>query len=172
MATFRCTAKLLKRLGIGNPGEPPVPENVLGDWYANILFTRAGHYLLLLSERSRLPVLLSARDLHSFERRFLQTLPEVLGEIGVPSHQIDRELTFMQPLFYGKTTDRSVLGTLNDFGFLAKHWLSPGDLSLYEVNLRLARAPCQPLQSKFPDKETRSLLANPIGFQVIDGGLA
>ena len=172
MATFRCTAKLLKRLGIGKPGEPPAPENALGDWYANILFTRTGHYLLLLSERSRLPVLLSARDLHSFERRFLRTLPEVLGEIGVPSHQIDRELTLMQPLYYGKTANRSMLGTLNDFGFLAKYWLSPGNLSLYDVNLRLARAPCQPLQSKFPDKETRSLLANPIGFQVIDGGIA
>ena len=172
MTTIRCTAKLLKRLGIGNPGESPAPENVLGDWYANNLFTRAGHYLLLLSERSRLPVILSARDLHSFEGRFLQTLPEVLGEIGVPSHQIDRELTSMQPLHYGKTVDKSVLGTLNDFGFLARHWLSPGDLSLYEVNLRLARAPCQPLQSKFPDKETRNVLANPIGFQVIDGGLA
>ena len=172
MATLRCTAKLLKRLGIGDPREPPAPENVLGDWYANILFTHTGHYLLLLSERSRLPVLLSARDLHSLERRFLQTLPEVLRDIGVPSHQIDCEITLMQPLYYGKTANRSVLGTLNDFGFLAKYWLSPGDLSPYDVNLRLARAPCQPLQSKFPDKETRSLLANPIGFQVIDGGLA
>jgi hypothetical protein len=170
MATLRCTAKLLKRIGVSNPGEPPASQNALGDWYANILFTRSGHYLLLLSERSRLPVLLSARNLSSFESRFLQTLPEILGEIGVPSHQIDRELTSMQPIYYGKTADRSVLGTLNDFGFLAKHWLSPGDLSLYEVNLRLARAPCQPLQTKFPDKETRSLLSNPIGFQLIDGG--
>jgi len=172
MATIRCTVKLLKRLGFGNTGETPAPGNALGDWYANILFTRVGHYLLLLNERSRLPVLLSARELHSFERRFLQTLPAVLGEIGVPPHQIDRELTLMQPFYFGKTADRSVLGTLNDFGFLAKRWLSPGDLSLYEVNLRLARTPCQQLRSKFPDKETRSLLANPIGFQVIDGGSA
>ena len=172
MTTFRCTAKLLKHLGIGNPGEPPAPKNALGDWYANILFVRGGHYLLLLSERSRLPALLSARDLHSFEHRFLQILPAVLGEIGVPSHQIDRELRLMQPFYFGKTADRSILGTLNDFGFLAKRWLSSGDLSLYEVNLRLVRTPCRPLQSRFPDKETRSLLANPLGFQVIDGGEA
>lgn len=172
MAAFRCTAKLLKRLGIGNPGEPPAPQNVLGDWYANILFTRAGHYLLLLSERSRLPILLSARNLHSFEHRFLQTLPEVLDEIGVPFHQINRELNATQPLFYGKTTNRSVLGSLTDFGYLAKDWLAPGDLSVYEVNLRLTRAPCLPLESKFPDKETRRLLSNPGDFQVIEGGLA
>lgn len=171
MTTFRCTAKLLKRLKIDRPEEPPKPQNSLGDWYANILFTKTGHYLLLLSERSRLPVMLSARELPSFESRFLKTLPEVLGEIGVPTHQIDRELKAMQRLSYGKTANRSVVGTLNDFGFLAKYWLTPGDLSLYEVNLRLARAPCQPLQTKFPDKETRRLLANPIGFEVIDGGL-
>ena len=172
MAAFRCTAKLLKRLGLGNPGEPPAPQNALGDWYANILFTRAGHYLLLLSERSRLPVLLSARDIHSFERRFLQTLPKVLGEIGVPSHQIDREMNTMQPFFYGKTANRSLLGSLTDFGYLAKDWLAPGDLSVYEVNLRLTRAPCLPLETKFPDIETRRLLSNPREFEVIDGGLA
>ena len=171
MATFRCTAKLLKRLGISYPGEPPAPQNALGDWYANILFTRGGHYLLLLSERSRLPVLLSARDIHSFERRFLQTLPEVLGEIGVPAHQIDRELKATQPFSYGKTANRSVLGSLTDFGYLAKDWLAPGDLSVYEVNLRLTRAPCLPLESRFPDKETRRLLSNPRNFEVIDGGL-
>jgi len=171
MATLRCTAKLLKRLGISNPAEPPPPQNALGDWYANILFTRAGHYLLLLSERSRLPILLSARDLRSFERRFLQTLPEVLGAIGIPSPQVDRELNAMQPFSYGKTANRSVLGSLTDFGYLAKDWLAPGDLSVYDVNLRLTRVPCLPLKSKFPDKETRSLFKNPFGFEVIDGGL-
>ncbi len=39
MATFRCTAKLLKRLGIDSPEVTPAPQNALGDWYANILFT-------------------------------------------------------------------------------------------------------------------------------------
>jgi hypothetical protein len=77
----------------------------------------------------------------------------------------------MQPFFYGKTANRSVLGSLTDFGYLAKDWLALGDLSVYEVNLRLTRAPCLPLESKFPDKETRRLLSNPRDFEVIDGGL-
>lgn len=172
MTAFRCTAKLMKRLDIDEPGEPPPPNNALGDWYVDILFTRAGHFLLLLSERSRLPVLLSARELHAFPGRFLRTLPEVFRRIGVPPHQIDRELAAMQPFYYGKTANRSVLGSLVDFRFLAKQWLSAGDLSLHEVNLRLARTPCLPLRSSFPDKETRSLLANPGGFEIIDGGMA
>ena len=169
MTALRCTAKLLKRLGIGNPGDPPPPENVLGDWYANIFFTRVGHFVLLLSERSRLPVLLSARDLPSLPTRFIQTLTDLLSDLDVPKHQIDREVAAMQPLYFGKTANRSVLGTLNDDVFLAMEWLASGDLSVYDVTRRLARAPCLPLESKFPDKETRKLLANPRGFTVLQG---
>ena len=46
MAALRCTGKLLKRLGIRNPGEPPPPTNRLGDWFANIIYTRQGHFVL------------------------------------------------------------------------------------------------------------------------------
>jgi hypothetical protein len=171
MTALRCTAKLLKRLRISNPGEPPPPENALGDWYANILFTRAGHYVLLVSERSRLPVLLTARDLSSLPTRFVQTLTDLLADVDVPKHQIDREVAAMPPLFYGKTANRSVLGTLNDNVFLAKDYLASGDLSVYEVTRLLARAPCLPLESKFPIEETRRLLANPRRFTVIDGAV-
>jgi hypothetical protein len=169
MATLRCTAKLRKRLGIAGSGKPQAPLNALGDWYANILFTRSGHYVIVESERSRLPVLVSARDLPNFPSRFLQTLSEVLDDLGVPTHQIEREVEAMHPLHFGKTMNKSVLGTLNDHAFLAKLWLAPGDLSIYDVTLRLAEVPCQPLESKFPYKETRKLLANPRKFEVIDG---
>lgn len=169
MTALRCTAKLLKRLGISTPEEPPPPENALGDWYANILFTRVGHYVLLVSERSRLPVLLSARDLSSLPTRFIQTLTDLLADLEVPTHQIDREVAAMQPLYFGKTANRSVLGTLNDGVFLAEERLVSGDLSVDNVTRRLARAPCLPLESKFPDKETRKLLANPRRFTVVDG---
>jgi hypothetical protein len=169
MATLRCTAKLRKRLGVTDPGSSPAPRNALGDWYANILYTRSGHFVLLASERSRLPVLLTARDLSSFPGRFLQTLSELLADLDVPTHQIEREIESMQPLYFGKTANRSVLGTLNDHAFLAKEWLALGDLSTYDVMLRLAQAPCLPLESKFPDKETRKLLANPRGFEVYEG---
>lgn len=92
MTTLRCTAKLLKRLGIANPGEPPPPKNVLGDWFANIIYTRQGHYVLLVSERSLLPVLTTARDLHNLERRFFNQLAEVLSSLGIRQELIEGNL--------------------------------------------------------------------------------
>jgi len=114
-------------------------------------------------------VLVSARDLPGLPTRFIQALTDLLADLDVPEHQIDREVEAMQPLYYGKTANRSVLGTLNDNVFLAKYDLASGDLRVYEVTRVLARAPCLPLESKFPIEETRKLLANPRGFTVLQG---
>lgn len=115
MTTLRCTGKLLKRLGILDPGDPPPPENVLGDWFANIIYTRHGHYILLVSERSLLPVLTTARDLDNLVPRFMKQLDDLLLALGVRRELIDHELSSMEPLRFGRTNSRSVLGTMNDF---------------------------------------------------------
>jgi hypothetical protein len=58
---LRCTAKLLAR--IGPPQEPQTPTTTrLGDWYATPLSLGHRRLILAISERSRLPVLLAARD--------------------------------------------------------------------------------------------------------------
>jgi hypothetical protein len=114
MTTLRCTAKLQKRLGIRNPEEPPPPENALGDWFANIFYTRHGPYILLVSERSLLPILTTARDLHNLESRFMHQLGEVLWDLGVRRELIDLELFRMEPPYYGRTNSRLVLGSMND----------------------------------------------------------
>jgi hypothetical protein len=161
----------MKRLGIHNPGEPPPPENILGDWFANIIYTRHGHYVMLVSERSLLPILTTARDLHSLESRFMRQLEEVLSDLGVRQELIDRELSLMEPMYYGRTNSRRVLGSMNDLIFLFKWMLANGqNLTLHDYSLELARTPCGPIGGKHPEDVARRLLENPHGFRVIDGG--
>ena len=173
MTTLRCTSKLLKRLGTRGPGDPPPPDNVLGDWFANILYTRQGHFILLVSERSLLPVLTTARDLDHLVPRFMNHLGEVLSALGVRRELIDRELSRMEPLYFGRTNSRSVLGTMNDFVQMFRYMLPNGqDLSLLDWSLQLAKAPCGPIDMESPNRLTRRLLENPHNFEVIDGGRA
>lgn len=40
MFILRCTQKLLQRMGTSVPCGDAISTTVLGDWYANILFTR------------------------------------------------------------------------------------------------------------------------------------
>ena len=173
MTTVRCTGKFLKKLGIRDPGEPPPPKNILGDWFANIIYTRHGHYVLLVSERSLLPILTTARNLDNLVPRFMRQLDDVLLTLGVRRDLIDRELSLMEPLYFGRTNSRSVLGTMNDFVVSFKYELSIGsDHSPLDWSLRLAMTPCGPIDRPRPARLTRRLLENPQGFAVIDGGRA
>jgi len=49
--TLRCTAKLLTRLKAQLTAVPTAPSTWLGEWYANLLFTRPAWLVLCLSER-------------------------------------------------------------------------------------------------------------------------
>ncbi len=171
MTTLRCTAKLLKRLGIRDPGEPPPPENRLGDWFANIVYTPQGHFLILVSERSLLPIVTTARDLDHFEKRFLRLLTDVLLALKVPQEAIDRELSLMDPMYYGRTNSRVVLGSMTDFTHMTRDILATEpEMTLLELSLFLAHSPCRPLDMKQPEVVAPELLLNPLGFRVSDGG--
>ena len=109
--------------------------------------------------------------LHHLESRFIGQLDEMLSDLGVSQELIDRELSLMEPMYYGRTNSRVVLGSMNDLIFLFRHMLAHGrDLSLLDWSLELAKTPCRPIDGKHPEDVARALLENPHGFRVIDGG--
>ena len=74
MLIVRCTAKLLARLKVRpEPCSAPSTSR-LGDWYATILPVRPSHLVLLVSEVSRLPVVLPARELPTISRRISEAI--------------------------------------------------------------------------------------------------
>ena len=79
----------------------------------------------------------------------------------------------MEPLYFGRTNSRSVLGTMNDFVNNFKYQLAMGrDYSPLDWSLRLAITPCGPIGMESPDRLTRRLFENPHNFEVIDGDRA
>jgi len=130
-------------------------------------------YVLLVSERSLLPVLTTARDLDDLVPRFMRQLDKMISALGVRQGLIDRELSQMEPIHFGRTNSRSVLGTMNDFVQMFKYMLPDGqDLSLLDWSLQLAKAPCGPIDMESPNRLTQRLLENPHNFEVIDGDCA
>src|SRR5450830_833438 len=112
MLVLRCTQKLLKR--IGPPvADPPESTTALGDWYAQPLAVGHQRYVLLVSERSRLPILMPARNVKHLAARFPKGL-------GVPAAVISQELAEAGEIVVAKTDSRSLLGTLNDFSHMLK----------------------------------------------------
>jgi hypothetical protein len=66
MFTIRCTRKLLKHLHADGLGSAAPPTTILGDWYANLLFTRHLRLVICVSERSLLPIFVAAKERSTF----------------------------------------------------------------------------------------------------------
>jgi hypothetical protein len=120
MVDLRCTQKLLARLKQTDP--LPVVESTtrLGDWYGNVLQLGRRQHLLFISERSRLPLVIPIREGKRLASVFPDAVCEELGRVGVGAADIASERSRMCEIAFGRTRNRSLLGTLNDFAFMAQ----------------------------------------------------
>jgi hypothetical protein len=166
MMTFRCTKKLLRRLRVSQESAASPPTTVLGDWYANILFSRPQQLVLCMSERTLLPVVILAKELDTLPFRLAAALREILARIGVPQEPIEIETREMVQFAYGPTRSKRVLGSMNDLMFQLAWLLNdrPG-LSLLEMSANLGETPCSPLRYESPEKFTLELFLS--GLSVV-----
>src|SRR4026207_1966709 len=113
MVVLRCTQKppvRLKQVGDLPPGKSTTR---LGDWYGNILQLGRRQHLLFISERSRLPVVLPIREGKRLASGFPDAVCEVLAHVGIAAEDIADERSRMSEIAFGRTRNRSLLGTLN-----------------------------------------------------------
>ena len=160
MFAVRCTRKLLGRGSPKNLVTPVPPTTILGDWYANIIFTRPEQLIVCVSERTLLPVIVAAKDVKRLPERVATAAETILTAIGVPKEDVEAELAEMHAGYLAPTTNRRVLGSLNDFVFHFEHGAgSVPELNMLERTLRLAKMPCGALAYAFPSEATLAAFA-------------
>ncbi len=107
-----------------------------------------------------LPVVVTLRESKTIVPRFQAALSEVLAELQMPPSLVSQEVDADGGFVFGPTANRSVVGVLNELGFLAGvHIESDSCGSLLELSLRLSGVPIGPLKHVFPDEAVRMLLA-------------
>lgn len=166
MPVIRCTRKLLAELTarVSKTGAPAQSAR-LGDWYANLLRVGRRECVVFASERTLLTFLSAGltrdaiRDFASLFRAGLRTL---LEHEGVSPDVIEPVLDEYREVALAHTTDRSVLGSLNDLARMAAALIQEagglGDCDLAAVNRRLNRTPMGRLQMASPVEATRRVL--------------
>ena len=158
MFHLRCTKKLLKRVTAKPEGAPGAPTTVLGDWYANIVFSKPQQLVVCISERTLLPVVVPAKDIHGSPERLCAQLGQLLQFIGVSSAAIELELAQMREHQFAPTASKSVLGSLNEAVFHLSWMLSAHrECSLVEHAVRLGDIPNKPIGYAFASEATRSM---------------
>jgi len=153
MFTLHCTKKLLDRIR-PRLDAPVAATTQLGAWYATALFWKP-QMALLVNERTLLPVMLPLAPATTVAQRFPAALTKVLQAMNLPAEFIETEISDMRDLVYAKTSNRSVVGIMNEFAVLAAGYRDRNSLIDHlALSLKLAHTPCGPLYkgAVFPDK--------------------
>jgi hypothetical protein len=158
MYTIRPTQKLRRRVLDLIDTELSPPTTRLGDWYANLVVHHRRQVVLFVSERTLLPVVVPAAPVATLIPRFRHGLGELLEAVGIAAAGIEDELKTMGVHAVGKTSNRRVLGSMNDFAWLLD--AAPEDETLLNAARVMADAPCSPIGMESSRAVTVALFAS------------
>ena len=82
--------------------------------------------------------------------RFPERLALLLDAYGADPAFIARELAAMADVTFAKTASRSILGSMNDFTWVAGHDGFYDPAELHWTSIRLAKTPIGPMKYKSP----------------------
>ena len=131
--TIQATKKLQDFLGI-KENEVPHSENVMSLWHGNIFMIGRRKCMLLTHNESYYSIFIygvrksDMKDLPSTVKKFLQELMRI---DGFKLSAIVNMAKSLETITYAKTSDRKVLGVMNDMIFMLKYYnMTEDELSL------------------------------------------
>jgi len=139
-------------------GDDDAPTTILGDWYANDFVVDRSRFVIAVSERSLLPVVVSAAPIKTLVPRTLDAIEDVLRDLGITEPNIAAERRAMESPHVGVTRSRQVIGSMNDFINLLDAYVRKE--TLRSASLHAGDAPCSPLGGGRPIDRARELFAD------------
>ena len=167
MRIIHCTKKLLKELDVPliEPDKIPSPTEGMGNWYANLIRIDRRKCLLFTNEKSLytflIPKVLKA-NLKNIEQEFLINLSYNLQNEGFGLDLINRVMQEYQEVGFAKTSNRQVLGSMNEFAFqyevliMQKEGLE--NIRILELNKHINRTIMGAVKYKHPIEALRQLI--------------
>jgi hypothetical protein len=159
MLVLRCTQKLLVRLK--QTGDMPAVESTtrLATGTATSFGLAGVSTCCSSASGHRLPVVLPIGEAKRLTTVFPDAVCEVLVNVGIAAADIADEDSQMLEIVFGRTVNRSVLGTMNDVAFMAQHGSRTRDEpeSPEELMQFLSQTPILPLDGASPIALTKAV---------------
>ena len=131
---------------------------LLGSWYATVLRFRP-HLALFVNESTLLPVVMHLAPAATVIKRLPDAVATVLEHHGLNPAVNEHERNAMSECRLAKTSNRSVLGVMNEFAKFARVYTTVDGIDdLVALSMRLSEIPCGPLYRTHvsPDRELRA----------------
>ncbi len=164
MGTIRCTRKLLDELKVNTHDELRESDNI-GNWHANILWIDRRKCVLFTNDHTFYSFLVPAMkkpEFQNFHEVFRLNLFKNLMNEELSEKQIEYIFNVHKEIKIAKTSNRSVLGSMNELAFQIKFSIhNMGGLAatdLIELNHELNRIPMGAIDYKFSIHELQRRL--------------
>jgi phosphoribosyl-ATP pyrophosphohydrolase len=132
MQLIRCTGKLQKEMGIKKSElreDEPV-FSYLGSWHANLIYINGKKCVLF----NFIVTNVSKAEIKELSRMFIENLHCILADEGLEDATIKKIRNEYEDVYYAKTNNKSVLGSMNDLAFHYKlHLQEAGGVHSYLV---------------------------------------
>jgi len=166
MQRIRCTAKLLKEVGL-KPAQLQHDDplfSFLGQWHASLIYIDGRKSVLFVNDRTLFNFILpdvNRAQIRELPELFLSSLSCVISAEEFPDDVKGRILEEYEQLALAKSSNKSVLGSANDFAFHYKFSiLDAGGVHSWkvpEIIHRLNRMPMKSIKYVFPIEEIKNL---------------
>jgi hypothetical protein len=128
MITIQCTKKLQVKFEVDTNGllregreilqsaEGLMNSSPLSGWHANLITIQRRNCVLMVHNKTRFPLFmigLTKKDFDRFDYIFADSLMNTLLKAGANHEQMEAAQIALAPVSIQKTSDRSVLGTIN-----------------------------------------------------------
>ncbi|MFF5233863.1 DUF6933 domain-containing protein [Dactylosporangium sp. NPDC000521] len=137
----RATKKLRDRIGTPDLRAGEQSTTALGEWYAT-RFAWRPDVLLLVNETTLLPILLPLAPAATTLSRAADRIAATMAAYGADQAMIAAEVEQMRNRRIAPTANRSVVGIMTEFTFLADR---SRERELGDLEAWLAATPCSPL---------------------------
>jgi hypothetical protein len=160
MIIIRPTSTLAKKLKV-RLGEDKLASSArLGDWYAKDFRLGRKHFIMCVSSTTRLGLVLPAAPYQSFHERLKDGVSHLLKHFKINDKEIQKELDQMASISWGKTINRSKLGTLVDYvkslEYYRVDYISRFDP--LELSIKISGTPCV-ADGTFPEHEVEKIFS-------------
>lgn len=162
MFTIHATKKLRDRVKAPLTDRVEEPTTALGNWYATALFWKP-QVAMFVNEATLVPVLVPLAPARTVADRFPEHLAAVLNALGTDPRFVAAEVVATTGAQWAKTANRSVVGIMNEFTYLAEvDRARDRSEDLLSMAVRLAGTPCGPLYKRhsFPDSELAAVVSS------------
>lgn len=158
MQLIKCTKKLQKEMGLkkNNISENEPKESCLGSWHANLIYIDGKKSVLFANDKTLFNFIvpnIPRAEIKKLSKVFKHNLECVLSSEGISEEMKTKILLEYKSIEYGNTTNKSVLGSLNDLAFHYKHRiaLEGGDShAIPDIINKLNHMPMGALEYLFP----------------------